>query len=70
MDEISNTTNNVLAEQSDTVPVPASGKTLYITESTPDFDYKHLIGQFVQVVNMKDILAKIKAGTQYVVQIG
>lgn len=49
MDEISNTTNNVLAEQSDTVPAPASAKTLYITESTPDFDYKHLLGQFVQL---------------------
>lgn len=69
MDEISNTTNNVLAEQSDTVPAPASAKTLYITESTPDFDYKHLLGQFVQVVNMKHILAKIETGTQYVGQI-
>lgn len=69
MDEISNTANNALAEQSDTVPVPASGKTLYITESMPDFEYKHLLGQFVQVVDMKGILAKIEAGTQYVVQI-
>jgi hypothetical protein len=69
MDEISNTANNALAEQSDTVPVPASDKTLYITESMPDFEYKHLLGQFVQVVDMKGILAKIEAGTQYVVQI-
>ena len=69
MDEISNTANNALVEQSDGVPIPASGKTLYITESTPDFDYKNLLGQFVQAINMSDILAKVEAGTQYVVQI-
>lgn len=69
MDEIGNTANNALVEQSDVVPIPASGKTLYITEATPDFDYKNLLGQFVQAINMNDILAKVEAGTQYVVQI-
>ena len=69
MDEISNTANNVLVEQLEGLPIPASGKTLYITESTPNFDYKNLLGQFVQAINMNDILAKVEAGTQYVVQI-
>ena len=36
MDEIGNTANNALVEQSDVVPIPASGKTLYITEATPE----------------------------------
>lgn len=44
MDEISNTANNALAEQPESVPIPASGKMLYITESMPDFDYKNLLG--------------------------
>lgn len=44
MDEISNTANNALAEQPESVQIPDSGKTLYITESMPDFDYKNLLG--------------------------
>lgn len=44
-------------------------KTLYITPETKGFDYKAILGQVVQYVNMEDILAKIQAGAQYVVQI-
>lgn len=44
MDESSNTANNALVEQSNGVPILDSGKTLYITESTPGFDYKNLLG--------------------------
>lgn len=69
MDEISNTANNALVEQSDGIPIPAFSKTLYITESTPGFDYKNLLGQFVQAINMNDILAKVEVGAKYVVQI-
>lgn len=52
-----------------TMPVPAEGKCLYITQDTKGVDFHVLLGQIVQCVNMSDILAKIKAGTQYVVQI-
>lgn len=68
MDEIMKT-NNELAEQKDSVPVPEPGKTLYIKPDTQELDYRSLLGQVVQYVNLGDILAKIKAGTQYVVQI-
>lgn len=68
MDEII-TALNELDEQPDSVPVPAQGKTLYIKPDTPDFDYRSLLGQVVQYVNMGHILDKIKAGTQYVIQI-
>ena len=58
----------VEAEQ-DTMPAPAEGKRLYITQDTKDVDFHALLGQIVQCVNMSEILAEIKAGTQYVVQI-
>lgn len=52
--------------QEDTLP---EGKVLYITPETKHVDYRALLGQVVQYVSMGDVLAKIKAGTQYVVQI-
>lgn len=60
-----------LAVESDdeTMPMSMSGKTLYITKDTKWFDYQSILGQVVQCVNMRDLLAKIQAGTQYVVQI-
>ena len=51
------------------VPIPAEGKRLYITQDTKTIDFHALLGQIVQCVNMGEILAEIKAGTQYVVQI-
>lgn len=55
--------------EQDAMPMPAEGKCLYITQDSKGVDYHALLGQFAQCVNMGDILAKIKAGTQYVVQI-
>ena len=52
-----------------TVPVPAEGKKLYISHNSAGIDFQALLGQVVQCVNMGEILAEIKAGTQYVVQI-
>ena len=69
MEELDNKDSNALTEQADNNSASALGKTLYVTESTPGIDYKNLLGQLAQVVDMTDILAKIKAGTQYVVQI-
>lgn len=51
------------------IPMPAEGKCLYITQDRIDVDFHALLGQFVQCLNMGEILSKIKAGTQYVVQI-
>ena len=48
---------------------PQNGKTLYISQTTEGIDYRSFLGQVVQYINMADVLAKIKAGTQYVVQI-
>lgn len=53
----------------DTPPVPIEGKCLYITQESPNINFHALLGQVVQCVNMSKILAEIKAGTQYVVQI-
>lgn len=63
------TSNNDLIIQNDNVPVPAEGKTLYITPETDGFNYKGILGKIVQYVNMADIVGKIQAGTKYVVQI-
>ena len=52
-----------------TVPIPAEGKKLYISHNSVGIDFQALLGHVVQCVNMGEILAKIKAGTQYVVQI-
>ncbi|MBR5231706.1 MAG: hypothetical protein IKW00_05600 [Clostridia bacterium] len=62
--------NNMPVEiEQDSIPVPAEGKCLYITQDSQHFDFHALLGQIVQCVNMGEILDEIKAGTQYVVQI-
>lgn len=62
--------NNMPVEiEQDSIPVPAEGKCLYITQKNQHFDFRALLGQIVQCVNMGEIIAEIKAGTQYVVQI-
>lgn len=69
-DLVITTTNNLPAEAAEEpMPVPADGKVLYITPETKEFDFRALLGQALQCVNMGEILAEIKAGTQYVVQI-
>ena len=52
-----------------TVPIPAEGKKRYISHNSVGIDFQALLGHVVQCVNMGEILAEIKAGTQYVVQI-
>ena len=70
MNELTENKQNLpVSSDSETMPVPAPGKTLYITQDTKGFDYRSILGQVVQYVNMGDVLTKIKAGTQYVVQI-
>lgn len=48
---------------------PAKGKCLHITPDSKGVDFNALLEQVVQYVSMGDILNKIHAGTQYVVQI-
>ena len=70
MGELNPTESKMPAVQPDnTISIPAKGKTLYIKPDTKKFDYPSMLNQFVQYVSMADILAKIKVGTQYVVQI-
>lgn len=71
MEEIIPVEPNNLPEQADqkVMPVPAEGRRLYITRNSEGFDFRTLLGQAVQCLNMADIIAEIKAGTQYVVQI-
>ena len=71
MEEMIPVEPNNLPEQADqkVMPVPAEGRRLYITRNSEGFDFRALLGQAVQCLNMADIIAEIKAGTQYVVQI-
>lgn len=71
MEEMIPVEPNNLPEQADqkVVPVPAEGRKLYITRNSEGFDFRALLGQAVQCLNMADIIAEIKSGTQYVVQI-
>ena len=69
MDELNLTTDNLPVEADPQEEVVECGKVLHITPETKDFDFQTLLGQVVQYVNMGEILAEIKAGTQYVVQI-
>ena len=48
---------------------PAKGKCLHITPDSKGIEFNALLEQAVQCVSMGDILSKIHAGTQYVVQI-
>ena len=61
--------DNLPTEQQVATPIPTTGKILNITKDSKGFDFHALLGQVVQYVNMGHILAEIKAGTQYVVQI-
>lgn len=69
MDELNLTTDNLPVEADPQEEVVECGKVLHITPETKGFDFQTLLGQVVQYVNMGEILAEIKAGTQYVVQI-
>lgn len=71
MEEMIPVESSNLPEKADhmEMPVPAEGKQLYITQHSKGIDFHALLGQVVQCVNMGEILAEIKAGTQYVVQI-
>ena len=71
MEELSQAkTDTMPAEMEQTnSAVPEEGKCLYITQESKDVDFRALLGEAVQCVNMAEILAEIKAGTQYVVQI-
>ena len=53
----------------DEMITPDPGKTLYITPQTRGFNYPAILDKVLQYVNVNDILAKVEAGTQYVVQI-
>mgnify|MGYP000650552805 FL=1 len=48
---------------------PAKGKCLHITQGSKGVDFNALLEQVVQYISMGDVLNKIHAGTQYVVQI-
>lgn len=69
MDELNLTADNLPVEADPQEEVVECGKVLHITPETKGFDFQTLLGQVVQYVNMGEILAEIKAGTQYVVQI-
>lgn len=46
-----------------------SENVLYISQETEGIDFRSLLGQVAQFINVADVLANIKAGTQYVVQV-
>lgn len=71
MEEMIHVEPNNLPKKADhtEMPVPAEGKQLYITRHSKGIDFHALLGQVVQCLNMGVILAEIKAGAQYVVQI-
>lgn len=70
MGELNSTSSDLpIIQEQDNMPIPVEGKTLYITPKTKKFDYQVLLGNIIQCVSMGDILNKIKAGTQYVVQV-
>ena len=56
------------SEQVDAL-VPADGKCLYVTQESKGIDFQSLLAQAVQCVNISDLMTKIHAETQYVVQI-
>ena len=61
MNELTENKQNLpVSSDSETMPVPAPGKTLYITQDTKGFDYRSILGQVVQYVNMGDVLLKLK----------
>ena len=60
-------TDNLPVEAAkDTMPAPVEGKTLYITPENKEFDFSAILDRVVQYVNLAEIWAEIKAGTQYV----
>ncbi|MDD3227801.1 MAG: hypothetical protein PHE09_01165 [Oscillospiraceae bacterium] len=64
------TTNESLAVQPNTDSLSLQkDKILSISQWTAGIDYRSFLGQVVQYANIADVLTKIKAGTQYVVQI-
>lgn len=69
LNEVSVDDNLSVVPDQDAITVPASGKTLYITPETEGIDYRSVLGHVLQMVSIGDVLAKIQAGTQYVVQI-
>ena len=69
MDIPQKNTNMDLDKKSDDTLIPTSNKTIYIDESTSWLDYEKLFGQLVEIINVGDIIGKIEASTQYVVQI-
>ena len=71
MDDLIRANNESLPIETDqnTIEMPAEGKVLYIKQESKDFDFNEILGQLVQYVNLAEILAKIKVGTQFVIQI-
>lgn len=58
--------NNLIKDKAS---LTSTEKTLYITSETRGFDYKSILDQVLQYVNMGDVIAQIQTGTQYIVQI-
>ncbi len=46
-----------------------SGKVLNLTEAMPDIDFKGIVNQICQFVDIASVLSRIKKGTEYIVQI-
>lgn len=56
------------SEQIDAL-APADGKCLYVAQDSKGVDFRSLLAQAVQCVNLSDVLSKIHTDMQYVVQI-
>ena len=58
-----------LVEKDEDLLTIEPGKVLNISEERDQFNYHAILGEVLQFVNLGDILGKIEAGTQYVVQV-
>jgi hypothetical protein len=68
MDDLTTLNDNLTAQEKEASDV-FYGKVLDIEPSTPNIDFKGILNQVCQYINIADVLDKVKRGAEYVVQI-
>lgn len=68
MDDLTTLNDNLTAQEKEASEV-FYGKVLGIEPSTPNIDFKGILNQVFQYINIADVLDKVKRGAEYVVQI-
>lgn len=68
MDDLIKTSNNLEVQETEVSEV-LYGKVLNINRDTLSIDFKGMLNQVFQYINIADVVDKIKKGTDYVVQI-